>query len=428
LRHRVVAARPFQDHGAVIMSDSTDPRDAKSPASPAAADFYRCLPILGSFGDLADRARYRPLPEDWFVGAADIVGSTVHIEAGRYKMVNTIGVAVISAQINSAGGEPFPYVFGGDGASFAFAGDHLERSREALARVMRWAFDEFGVEMRGAIVPIADIRAVGFDVAVARYRASENTDYAMFDGGGLAWVDRQMKDGRYGVPMASADELPDLSGLSCRWLPMRSKNGKVLSILAIPLPGAPPAKVATVMHRVIDLTRRLERSGHPVPVEGPSYSWPPEGLALEAHALHGRSSLLWHKIRLLLGTFFAWFLFKTRLHAGRFDPTRYLMTTAENADFRKFDDGLKMTLDCDAGTRRRLEAILRSAADAGIITYGLFEQDEAIITCIVPSVTSDNHIHFVDGAAGGYTIASIAAKMPYQPEKGHSADSVPIRR
>jgi hypothetical protein len=371
--------------------------------------------VLSSFGDLADRARYRPLPGDWYVGAADIVGSTAHIEAGRYKMVNTVGVAVISAQINSAGGEPFPYIFGGDGASFAFSGDHLERAREALARVMRWAFDEFEVEMRGAIVPIADIRAAGFDVAVARYRASKNTDYAMFDGGGVAWVDRQMKDGRYGVPMAPADELPDLTGLSCRWLPMRSKHGKILSILAIPRPGASSAKVAEIMHRIIDLTRRLERSGHPVPAEGPSYKWPPEGLALEAHAMHGRSSLFLRKIKLLQETFVAWVLFKTRLHAGRFDPTRYLRATAENADFRKFDDGLKMTLDCDADTRRKLETILRRAADAGVITYGLFEQDEAIITCIVPSATSDNHVHFIDGAAGGYTTASIAAKGLKKP-------------
>jgi len=398
------------------MSDSSDLRDAKSPAPPGASGFYRSLPILRSFGDLADRARYRPLPEGWYVGAADIVGSTAHIEAGRYKMVNTIGVAVISAQINSADGEPFPYIFGGDGASFAFSGDHLEQAKDALARVMRWAFDEFAVEMRGAIVPIADIRAAGFDVAVARYHASENTDYAMFDGGGVAWADRQMKDGRYGVPMAAADELPDLTGLSCRWLPIRSKNGKILSILAIPQPGAHSAKVAGVMHRIIDLTRRLERGGHPVPAEGPDYKWPPEGLALEAHARHGRSSLFWHKVRLLWETFVAWVFFKTRLRAGRFDPNRYLRTTAENADFRKFDDGLKMTLDCDADTRRRLEAILRNAADAGIITYGLFEQDEAIITCIVPSVTDDNHIHFIDGAAGGYTTASIAAKMPHQPE------------
>ena len=29
-----------------------------------------------------------------------------------------------------------------------------------------------------------------------------------------------------------------------------------------------------------------------------------------------------------------------------------------------------------------------------------------MVTCIVPSPVEDNHIHFVDGAAGGYTQAA----------------------
>ena len=121
-------------------------------------------------------------------------------------------------------------------------------------------------------------------------------------------------------------------------------------------------------------------------------------------------SLLWRKLQLVGETLFAWFLFRTGISVGGFDPKHYVETTSANADFRKFDDGLKMTLDCDALTRQRLEAKLRQAADAGLLSYGLYEQDEAIMTCIVPSVTSDDHVHFVDGAAGGYTTAAMAIK------------------
>jgi hypothetical protein len=28
------------------------------------------------------------------------------------------------------------------------------------------------------------------------------------------------------------------------------------------------------------------------------------------------------------------------------------------------------------------------------------------MTCIVPSATESNHLHFVDGAAGGYAVAA----------------------
>ncbi|APH72988.1 DUF3095 domain-containing protein [Aquibium oceanicum] len=373
--------------------------------------FYDGIAPETDFDRLADGSAYRPLPGDWFVGVADIVDSTGHIAAGRYKTVNTVGAAVISAQINAAKGAAFPFVFGGDGAGFAFPEAHRAVAEDALARVIRWADEEFGFTMRGALVPVADVRAAGLDVQVARYRPSTGVDYAMFAGGGLAWAEKAMKAGRYGIEPAPAGTFPDLEGLSCRWTPMRARNGKILSILIVPQPGAAPGQVAGVAQRVLEITKRLDRGGHPVPAEGPGVGWPPEGLALEAHATHGRTSLLRRKAYLLAATFMAYVLFKTRWRAGTFDPSHYVHTTRDNADYRKFDDGLKMTIDCDAETRMKIEAVLKRAQADGIVSYGLFEQDEAIMTCIVPAVSRDDHVHFIDGAAGGYTSAATAIRQ-----------------
>jgi len=63
--------------------------------------FYDDLPRIPTFALLADPACYTALPADWIVGTSDIVGSTDAIADGRYKMVNMIGAAVISAQINA---------------------------------------------------------------------------------------------------------------------------------------------------------------------------------------------------------------------------------------------------------------------------------------------------------------------------------------
>jgi hypothetical protein len=82
----------------------------------------------------------------------------------------------------------------------------------------------------------------------------------------------------------------------------------------------------------------------------------------------------------------------------------------ENADFRKFDDGLKMTIDCDFAARDRILAVLEAAQRKGIIRFGTSEQSEAMMTCIVPSFMRDDHIHFIDGAAGGYTLAASRMK------------------
>jgi hypothetical protein len=376
----------------------------------AQPDFYAQLPAHASFETLADGAHYQSVPDDWFVGVADIVGSTGHVARGLYKTVNTVGAAVISAQVNTAGGERFPYVFGGDGASFAFPSRHRERVRETLARTIRWAREEFGFELRGAIVPVADIRAAGMDVAVARYAASSHVDYAMFSGGGVAWAEAQMKAGHYLIEPAPPGAHPDLSGLSCRWTPMRSNNGKILSLIAIPQPGAKPDEVARVMRRIVDATRRLERGGHPVPPTGPGTGWPAQGMAIEAHASRRGGSLWLRKIALAAETLFSFVVMRMRLRLGSFDASHYMQAVTDNADFRKYDDGLKMTIDIDATARTELESVLAEGEEAGVISYGLFEQDEAIMTCIVPSVTSDDHVHFVDGASGGYTTAAMSIR------------------
>ena len=67
-----------------------------------------------------------------------------------------------------------------------------------------------------------------------------------------------------------------------------------------------------------------------------------------------------------------------------------------------------MTLDCSPEFADALEARLDTAAD--IAHYGTFRQDSALLTCFVPSVSDRSHVHFVDGAGGGYAMAAQALK------------------
>ena len=89
--------------------------------------------MFRGFTSLMDPALYSPLPGDWTIGVADIVESTKAIAAQRYKAVNMAGASVIASVTNALDGREFPFVFGGDGASFAVAPDDLVSAREALA-------------------------------------------------------------------------------------------------------------------------------------------------------------------------------------------------------------------------------------------------------------------------------------------------------
>ena len=372
--------------------------------------FYQSLKKHSDFHDLSDPENYTSLPDDWMIGCADIVGSTQAIEEGRYKTVNMVGAAVISAQVNSHGDKPFPYVFGGDGAAFACRPDQAELARETLAAVQCWANEEFDLALRTACVPVKTVREAGLDVTVARYSASDDVDYAMFGGGGISWVERQMKAGKFSVVPAAPGTQPDLTGLSCRWSPVKAQNGTILSLVVEPTASPPGADFARVAEAVIGIANNLNRGGHPIPPAGAQVNWPTGGVTLEARASRGEQSVFRRKLVLMVNTLFAWFLFKTNMPIGKFRPEHYRRAVGRNADFRKFDDGLKMTLDCDEKTLKSLEQTLKQAKSDGIIEYGLSQQSEAMMTCFVPSAMQDDHVHFIDGAAGGYALAAAQIK------------------
>lgn len=371
--------------------------------------FYGGIPVFRGFGSLMDPALYSPLPDDWTIGVADIVESTKAIAAQRYKAVNMAGASVIAAVTNALEGREFPFVFGGDGASFAVSPDDLARARDALAATATWVQESLNLVMRVALVPVAAIRAQGLDVRVARFGPSPNLSYAMFSGGGLGWADAAMKRGEFAVAAAYPGTQPDLSGLSCRFEEIPAVHGLILSVLVVPARGADPRAFRKVIEDVVALSERSPDAGRPVPPGGPPLQWPPAGVEYEARAARG-GSLLKRRGVVLAVTLWAYVVMRFGIKVGNFVPKTYVQQVVENSDFRKYDDGLRMILDCTPELERALTQLLARAAAAGIVRYGLHGQDAAMMTCFTPSVMRSDHVHFIDGARGGYASAATALK------------------
>src|SRR4051812_29093219 len=104
----------------------------------SAVDFYASIPVFRGFARLMEPELYEAVPDDWMIGTADIVESTKAIADRRYKAVNMAGAAIIAAVTNALEGREFPFVFGGDGASFAVGPDDAAAAREALAATATW--------------------------------------------------------------------------------------------------------------------------------------------------------------------------------------------------------------------------------------------------------------------------------------------------
>jgi hypothetical protein len=378
-------------------------------ASNGSDKFYGTIPVFRGFTRLMDPSLYAPLPSDWSIGVADIVGSTKAIAQARYKAVNMAGAAVIAAVTNALEGREFPFVFGGDGASFAVAPDDLERTRQALAATAAWVRQDLDLEMRVALIPVAAIRAQGLDVRVARFGPSANLSYAMFSGGGLGWADAAMKRGEFAVAAAPPGTQPDLSGLSCRFEEMPAARGLILAVLVMPAEGADPAAYRKLIEDIVALVERSPDSGRPVPLSGPPLRWPPAGVEFEARAQRG-GPLFRRRLGVFAWTLFYYFIMRFGIKVGGFVPKIYVQQLVENSDFRKYDDGLRMVLDCTPDLERELSARLAAASSAGIARYGLHGQDAAMMTCFTPSAVRSDHVHFIDGARGGYASAATALK------------------
>ena len=375
-------------------------------------DFYERLPVFRDFSRIADDSLFHPLPNDWMVGVADVAQSTKAILENRYKAVNMAGAAVIASIANALKPRDFPFVFGGDGASFAVPAADATLARRALSETATWVAEDLDLRLRIGMISVAEIRARGHDVRVARYLPSDNISIAMFSGGGLAWADAAMKRGEILVPPAAPGAHPDLSGLSCRYELIPSKRGQVLSLVVMQGSDASSDDFRAVVETITRIVEETPDASRPLPGQGLRLKWPPQGYDLEARASRrADESIRVRKAKVLALTFLYFIIMWTGLRVGRFIPKKYTREIIENSDFRKFDDSLRMVLDCSPELAAEIEDFLKAAAAKGVVRYGAHRQQDAMMTCFTPSPSYPSHVHFIDGAQGGYALAAAALKQ-----------------
>ena len=101
------------------------------------------------------------MPGDWHVVMCDVRDSTAAIESGRYKNVNTLGAAFITAMLNAAGETQIPFVFEGDGAMLCVPPELLDPARAALLQTQELARRSFALDLRIATMTVARVREAG---------------------------------------------------------------------------------------------------------------------------------------------------------------------------------------------------------------------------------------------------------------------------
>jgi len=368
-------------------------------------NFYKTLSSFRHFNGIADANFYEPVPEDWAIFISDVRGSTSAIAAGKYKEVNMIGAASIVVTRNAIGSLDFPFVFGGDGATMLIPPSKIEDVTKQLSALKSLARQNFNLDLRVGMVRVDQLYEAKKKLEVARFELTPGRSIAMFRGDGITHAEEWIKKSgeKYEVSLVPESE-NDLAGLSCRWLPIKSKNGKILTLIVF------------VRNKVNALAKLLEEmesifpegmeSLNPAVVQQGHYKSVLD--CLKEEIKYNRHLSGFEKIKHFFQILFSVAIFKYKMPFSL--APEYLQSISTHSDFRKFDNMLRMVIDCTLEQIVVLKDLFARLHSEGIIYYGTFEAENSLMTCFVENLNQGKHIHFMDGENGGYAMASEALK------------------
>lgn len=236
----------------------------------------------------------------------------------------------------------------------------------------------------------------------------------MFTGGGLAFAESLLKDRQERheglIFIAPAEGTPDLRGFECRWHPIPSQRGQIVSLLVMSTEET--LKQSTYAQIVKKVDQITGSSPHPLNTRSLNLSLQRADFSIEARlrsrALNSVLITLYQYFALLINTIGAR-LIKTKQKLSDFNGATYLDEVVMNTDYRKFDDTLRLTLDLNSEEFMALKVYLDDLHQQDRIVYGIHVSDSAQITCMVES-HNQRHLHFIDGSNGGYASASVQLK------------------
>lgn len=370
-------------------------------------NFYERLESFTHFHDFTNDNHFSPLPEDWSIVIADIKGSTQAISEGRYKDVNTIGAATIVVAKKAMAGSDFPFVFGGDGATLLIPKEKQKAVVAALCSLRAMAEVNHQLELRVGTLSMQELKESNKDIEVAKFEITSGRSVAVLRGPGISYAEKLIKErpDKYTVNLPS-DGSANLEGLSCRWKPIPNKNGLILSLIVSSRTGnSVYQKLLTLLDST--LPDGIEGS-NPANIEAARYETFWKSLRHEVKMSPSLFSLkfLGRSVELVVATL----IFKLGLPALFFNAAEYKASMKTHSDFRKFDDVLRMTIDCSQQQVSAIQSYLLQQYEAGNLFYGTFETDSSLMTCFVEGLGQGQHIHFIDASNGGYSAAAVNLK------------------
>ncbi len=367
--------------------------------------FYSRLPVNAiPLSDLLmEEHLFYKIPVNWYVVITDVKNSTSAIKEGLHETINLVATGSIVALLNIAFKSKLtvPFFFGGDGASFIIPPTLLDTTMQALLQHRENTKNNFNLELRVGYVPVSEIYEQEHALNIGKLRTSELFAIPVLLGDGLTYAEKKVKGPDYmfaNLP-AAKDDL-DLSGMQCRWDRIKPPENyfEVVSLLVTAREGVKQSVAFKKVMDNVDAIYGAPQTRKPISVGKLTLKTTLAKLGLEVQTRMG-GFRPFYLLNVWVRTSLGYFYFKTKKGKG------YLHRLVDMSDTLVIDGRINTVISGTAEQRQQLETALSKIEWDGEIFYGLYVSKESVMSCYVRDL-NEGHVHFVDGAEGGYTKAA----------------------
>jgi hypothetical protein len=197
-----------------------------------------------------------------------------------------------------------------------------------------------------------------------------------------------------------------MEGLECRWdkiKPPTEENEVVCYLIEAIKPELQAQIYADVLQKMDDIYGTLEKR-NPISLERLKLLLGVNKIKREMLARFGK----WERkyfLTTFLRTFLGKLYFKFNLKVKDLRGRDYLKQVVSNADILTIDGRINTIISSTNINHNSFMEYLSEQEGMGRLVFGHFTSRESVMTCYIES-RNETHIHFVDGADGGYTEAA----------------------
>lgn len=378
-------------------------------------NFYRDLPSLKlPITEVFKQEYFSDVPSDWFIIIADVKNSTAAVNAGKHNDVNLVaaGCLIVALNIAKIQDVEIPFFFGGDGGTILVPRQLLNDVLTGLTLHNLNSIKNFGLTLHIGSISIKEISDAGHILKIAKIEFPTGFNKAIVIGDGLQYAEKLIKQSERdkSVKIEDTDEL-NLTGLECRWnkvKPPGEENEIVCYLIETPDPAKQVSVYHDVLQKIDEIYGDIEKR-NPLSLDRLKLLLSFDKIRKEMMLKFGKWKI-YYFLTSSLKTFLGRFFFKYNWKVKNLQGQDYLVQLISNADTLTVDGRINTIISGKMDKRIRFLGYLSEQEKKGNLIFGHHISRESVMTCYIENRNS-KHIHFVDGADGGYTEASKEFKM-----------------